>query len=226
MNMSDFTDDIWADESDYKPRQPRRHPMADKRQSIKTPEFRGNFVYLAKARKTTGDDGKEKEAYEISIVLPKNTPSTKAFIAECKKMILACYIAKHGQPKDGKLRMKHYPIKDGDETEVDTFQGCYVIGAKSNFRPSCIDAHGDEISTTDDLYSGAWYKCKISAWGWNNPKSGKGISINLESVIKTRDDKKIGGGSNAADDFADDISEGGSDGDGGDADDDISDLLK
>ncbi len=186
--------------------------MAKTRIFLKTPLFRGSFVNLAKPRKR--DEDSDKEQYSIMICLPKKEQSTKAFMLELEKAIQQVSAEAHGKaiPKE---RLKHYPVKNGDDFENEDFHGFWCINAASNFKPSCIDVNGDELLTADELYSGAWYKVKISPWGWNNPKSGKGVSINLESAIKMKDDKRIGGGSNAKADFAEDVDSTGGDDDMG-----------
>ncbi len=179
--------------------------MSKEKRSLKTPMFRGSFVNLHKPRKR--DEASDKEQYSIMIVLPKAKPSTKDFIAKLQKMITEASAEKHGAPGLPKNKLKHYPIKDGDDMDHEQFHGHWCINAASNFKVHCVDEHLEDLTTGEELYSGAWYKVKISAWAWTNPKSGKGVSINLESVIKLKDDTRIGGGSNAKDDFADDAVE-------------------
>jgi hypothetical protein len=193
------------------------------RPSVKTPLFRGSFVNLIKPRKGDKDDPNSKETYQILIPLKKDSPATKAFIKELLACIAKASAEKHGQAIPPK-RLKHFPVKDGDTFDNEEFHGFWCIRAASNFKPSVVSVSGDPLLTTDEVYSGAWYKAKLSAWGWNNPKSGKGVSLNIESAIKMKDDARIGGGSNAADDFKDDITEGGDD-DGLGGDDDLGDIL-
>ncbi len=195
--------------------------MADKKaMTVKTPVFRGSFVNLAKPRKRDDDD-KGEGKYSILIVLPKDKPSTKKFLMDIKKCIQKAYADKHGKTialEDLRTRLPHYPIKNGDKMEQENFHGHWCINAASNFKPHSVDKTGEDLTTADDLYSGAWYRCLLSAWGWHNPKSGKGVSINLLSAIKMKDDKRFGGGSNAAEDFKEDIEEGEDDEDGDDSD--------
>lgn len=192
--------------------------MATERPTIKTPEFRGSFVSLVKPR--AFEEGKEP-TYQITIVLPKKDPATKKFIAEFLAAVKAASTAAHGVAIEPK-KLKHFPIQDGDTKDIENFVGCYVIRASSRFKPSAVDKTGDKLETEDELYSGAWYRCKISVWGWKHTTGGKGVSVSVDSVLKTRDDDRFGGGSNAADDFADDLEEGGG---AGDSDDDDASLF-
>lgn len=169
--------------------------------TVKTPVFRGSFVNLIKAR-AMDEDSEPK--FSMMIVLPKKAPETVKFLKQLEAAIAEASAAKHGKaiPKE---KLKHYPVRDGDSMEGDNFNGMWCIRASSRFRPNVVDTSGTDLDLEEEVYSGAWYKAKISAWGWDNPKSGKGVSLSLESVLKVKDDKKFGGGSKAADDFADDI---------------------
>ncbi len=172
------------------------------------PVLDGGHVYLAKPRKQVREDGSEKEQYSILIPLKKTDPATKLFMQQLLKMVEAASLEKHGKailPK----HMKNFPVKDGDTdpnlSDKENFIGHWCINAKANFRPSVVSASGEPLSTEDDIYSGAWYKAKLSIFAWNHKTGGKGVSINIESAIKKRDDGKFGGGSDAADDFADEV---------------------
>lgn len=196
----------------------RSRPMAkDARRSLKTPLFRGSYVNLAKPRSIPREDGTPgKPQFSMTIVLKKGEKSTKIFIDELTKLLVEAATDKHGanvligkdkKPRPPQKALKHWPIKDGDDSDNEAFQGCWTIEAKSNFKPSVIDKNGDELSTEDELFSGAWYKAKVSAYAWANDLGGKGVSVNLESAIKIKDDARFGGGSNAKDDFKDEVDE-------------------
>jgi hypothetical protein len=183
------------------------------RKAIKTPEFRGNYVSLAKPRAMKLADGTLGAAsYQMLIPIPKKTKAGIAFMAELIALVSAAYLDFHGKPivKSG----KNYPIKDGD-AELDEdgepqFPGHWFFRVGSKFKPSVCDINGEPIDGELELYSGAWYRAKLTSYGWKHDTGGRGCSISLETVIKTRDDEKIGGGAgDAANDFADDIKKGG-----------------
>lgn len=192
--------------------------MAQERPTVKTPLFRGSYVHLIKPRKNK-DEPDKPGTYQMLVVLKKSEPTTKAFIKELLALIQKASAEKHGTALPPK-KLKHFPIKDGDTFENEAFQGHWCIRVASNYRPNVCDASGETLETEAEVYSGAWYKAKLSAWGWINPKSGKGVSINIESAIKVKDDTRFGGGSAAKDDFAEDVTESAK----GDSDDDLDGL--
>jgi hypothetical protein len=186
------------------------------RPSIKTPVFRGHYVHLAAPKKTERDDGSTKEQYSMLIVLPKNVPENVTFIRALSALLLSAAQAKHGTTITKLGQLKHCPIKNGDDNDKEQFHGNWLVNVASNFPVSCIDKAGTTLDSPEDLYSGAHYRVKLSPWAWANKKGGKGVSLNLESVLKVKDDKRMGGGSDAADDFADEVTPGEA---GSDADD-------
>ncbi len=182
--------------------------MSDKKATkikFNTPLFRGSFVYLTRPKKVEKEDGSTKNVYQIFIPLPKGKPATKEFLKKFAEARDACTKEKFGAVID-KSKLKDYPVKNGDEMDNEQFHGHWCINASSNFRPNVVDKHGDLLEGDDDAYSGAWYKACLSIWGWEFKKR-KGISVNIESAVLLKDDKKFGGGSDAREDFAEDIEE-------------------
>jgi len=184
----------------------KENDMPDK---IKTPEFRGSYVNLVTPRKANED---ADPTYQMVIVLPKEDKATKAFLKKLNDQIDAVVLEKTGKKVPHK-RLKHFPIKDGDsDWDDDQFAGCWTISVSNKKRPGCIDKKQEVLADEEELYSGAWYRVTVTAWCWSN-KFGTGASINLHTVLKTRDDEPLGGGGNgnAEADFADEL-------EGGDAD--------
>lgn len=191
---------------------------------LKTPIFRGSYVHLLKPRK---NKAKPLEAgkYQITIVLPKNKPETKAFIKELEKAFTAAMIEKFGKAIPFNV-IKHYPIKDGDLPNEDgdtneAHAGCWVITASNSYKPHTIGLDGQDLLEESEVYSGAWYRATVGVYAWKHEESkGKGVSVDLKSVIKIKDDGRFGGGSRANEDFADDLAAAGT------ATDDEDDLTK
>lgn len=206
---------------------PRRHPVSDDKKpktKIITPEFRGSYVTLVKPR--AQEEGKEPK-YSINIVLKKKAPETIAFLKRLEASFNASMIEKLGKAIPF-AACKYYPVHDGDKPDEDgevsdITKGCWRIYASNKFKPGCIDKAGQKLFSEEDLYSGAWYRASVSTWAWKNDLGGRGVSINLDNVMKLKDDDKYGGGgSKAEDDFAEHIEGSGTE----EVEDDDDDMLK
>lgn len=162
-----------------------------------TPVFRGSFVTLVKARSI--EEGQTPK-YSILAPLSKTNKEATAFIAKLRAEIARVVLAKFGKAIPEKA-LKHFPIRDGDTMEQEGFAGHWCISASNKFKPGVVDGAGNKLFSEEDLYSGAWYRASISVWAWSHKTGGKGVSINLDNVLKTKDDEKIGGGTKAEDDF-------------------------
>jgi len=194
--------------------------MAEK---LMTPEFRGSYCNLIKAKHRKNPKPGDEPKYSILIVIPKK--KYPKWIASLEKNMLAAGQEKFGKPIP-KNKLKHWPIRDGDEEnedgEVDeNHAGCWCISVSTRRKPNVIDKKNRKLIDEEEVYSGAWYRATIRPWAWDNPEGGKGISIELHNVLKTKDDDRLGGGvSKAEDDFADEL-----DDDASEAEDDEDDLM-
>lgn len=187
---------------------------------LKTPIFRGSYVHLLKPRKNKNKPG-EPGKYQITIVLPKDKPETKKFIKDLEKLFTQAMIEKLGKAIPFNV-VKHYPVKDGDLPNEDgdtneAHEGCWVITASNSYKPHVIGLEGQDLFEESEVYSGAWYRATVGVYAWKHESGTKGVSVDLKSVIKIKDDGRFGGGSNAKEDFADDIQAGGT----GDEEDDL-----
>ena len=99
----------------------------------------------------------------------------------------------HGMPAGS-----HAPVSDGDETGK--APGCWVIRAKSKFRPEVVDANVKAIIDPNEIYSGCYCRASIDLWPYNK-KTMSGIYVVLCNVQKLRDGDRLGGGTTADQDF-------------------------
>jgi len=161
---------------------------------VVTPEFRGSFVKLRKPESVEGGTAK------FSMTCPIPVEGNENFFEELEAAIEAAALKRWDSvPK----KLKH-PIRDYDEDEDENypeFIGTCRFVPKSEERPRVIDVHGDPVDMAD-VYSGAWYRVSIRAYAWQHPTSGKGVSFNLDNVLKIRDDEPFGGRGRAEDDFS------------------------
>lgn len=183
--------------------------MADK---LMTPEFRGSYCNLLKPKVRKGAKPGDDPKYSMLIVLSKTDKSAKVFLAKLEKEMLAASLEKHGKPIP-KAKLKHWPIRDGDEEnedgEVDpTLAGHWCISINTKRKPNVIDTKNRKLIDDEEVYSGAYYRVTIRPWAWDNVEGGKGVSIELHNVLKTKDGDRLSGGvSKAEDDFKDHIDE-------------------
>lgn len=183
--------------------------MAKEKKNLITPECRGSYVNFIEPRKVTED---ADPAYSVLIPLKKDSKATEAFMKRLLRAVDDAVTEKFGK-KIAHSKLRHFPIKDGDkETDEDGnvnphHAGCYLIRASSKFKPQVIDKNGNTLYTNEEVYSGAWYRVSISVWAWSHKTGGKGVSINLHNAMKVKDDERFGGGTTAAQDFGDLISE-------------------
>lgn len=169
--------------------------------NIVSPKFRGSYVSVMKPRKMFEDS---EPQYEITIVIPKNDKKGKEFIADIEDAMDAAMKDKFGKPIPF-TKCKHFPIRDGDESDEEQFHGHWLIGAKNKRRPGVLvldeDGNRRPVEDESEIYSGAWYHASVNVYAWDN-KFGKGVSISLEGVLKVEDDEQFGG-SFREDDFDD-----------------------
>jgi hypothetical protein len=161
---------------------------------IVTPEFRGSFVHILEPHAIKGV-ADAKPRYQITIPLKKDSP----FWAKVDALVKETATAKWGKipPK-----MKN-PVKDGDEEQRPELVGCYSIQATSNNKPGIVNAALQPIMDSNEIYSGAYYRASIRAYAWEHPTGGKGVSIALDNVMKTKDGEAFSGRTDAGNDFAD-----------------------
>ena len=184
----------------------RRNPMADKPAKIQlvSPVGIGHFVQCVTARAI--EEG-GKAYFSILLALKKGHPQVEEFMKRLRGAIAQAARAKWGKDIPA-AQLKHYPITDGDDAkhaDRPELHGRWLLSIKNGFKPHCVDRNGNDLVTVDDLYSGAKYKVCMSPWAWSHKTGGRGVSLNLNSVLKWDEGERIGGGADARADFAGDI---------------------
>lgn len=176
-------------------RDPRRH----------TPVFRGSFVHLARPDRVNDD---ADPRYSLVVVLDvENDDEHAAFLDNLEEWIDEVAEERWGEiPK----RLKS-PIREGADISDDDYMAdkvCFSASSQETRKPGLVYDDLEPIDPQDqtqELYSGAWYRCTIKPWAWEHKTGGKGVSISLDNVMKVDDDEPLGGGSapDAEDDFSD-----------------------
>lgn len=143
--------------------------------------------------------------YSVSILIPKKDKATVKAIKE------AIETAKQeGKGKwNGKIPATlKLPLRDGDveKPDDDNYAGHYFINSNSNNAPQIVDAEVDEIIDKKEFYSGCYGRVTVNFYAFNT-SGNKGIAAGLGNLQKLKDGPSLGGGSTAAQDFADEDDE-------------------
>jgi hypothetical protein len=174
--------------------------------TIRLGEVRFGYVHVFAPRKNDdGTDGK----YGLQILIPKTNTQAVKLIEE------AAEAAKQKGPKSGwgnkaaAAKKLTANLRDGDEEKEGdpTYEGMWFINANTptTQKPGVRVLENGTVSEAldgDDFYSGCWGAVTVSMYAYSN--SGNiGIGCALNNAIKTRDDERLSGSTNADQDFAD-----------------------
>lgn len=178
--------------------------MADRDPRRHTPVFRGSFVHLARPDRPNEDSDPR---FSVLVVLDiEDNDEHGEYLDTLEDWIDEVAEEKWG---DVPKRLKS-PIREGEEISEDSyFEGkiCFSASSQETRKPGMVFEDLEPIDPSDqteELYSGAWYRCTIRPWAWEHKTGGKGVSISLDNVMKMEDDEPLGGSAPAAeDDFAD-----------------------
>lgn len=158
------------------------------------------FSYVHIFEKHAFDSDPSKEQYSLCVLIPKDDKKTLASIAR------AIETAKEiGKPKmwDNKIPAKLWnPLRDGDEEhpEDEAFEGHYFLNAKSNTKPGIVDRNLERILDPEEVYSGCYGRVSLTFFPFNSA-GNRGVGVGLNNVQKVADGERLGGRSNAEDDF-------------------------
>ena len=174
--------------------------------AIRLGEVRFSYAHVFSPRK---DENGTDSKYSIQLLIPKTDTVAKQLIDAAIEAAKANGVAgKWGgkMPPAGRLKM---PLRDGDLEfpDDDTYTGMWFINCTSPLtqRPGVRvlqDGQILEALDDDDFYSGCWGCAAINFFPYST-SGNTGVAAGLNNVIKTRDDKRLGGGHSAEQDFAD-----------------------
>lgn len=166
-------------------------------------EVRFSYAHVFEPYAT--EEGKEKK-YSVCVLIPKTDTDTLEMLKEC---IEAAKEVGKTKKWGGKIPAKcASPIRDGDEEWEDkgeAYKGMWFFNCSAKNPVGVRVLEGGKVTEAldmDDFYSGAWGAVSIGCFPYDN-SGNKGVGVGLNNVIKTRDDERLAGGSNADEDFAD-----------------------
>lgn len=126
----------------------------------------------------------EKEQWSVDLLLSKADSEAQAFV----KLIKEAFVEAHGsssRPGSHGLPFKTFRDASGDETDLWQFSFKRNVRTRTGVDippPIVQDAAGNPWPKDVLVGNGSSGKIAFSAWTWNNPEAGKGISLNLEAV--------------------------------------------
>lgn len=180
-----------------------------KDKGIITTEFRTSFVNVFKAR--AGFQGREP-GFSIQMLFEKED---KEALREFKKYVKAKIVEKWGDTKGNDkafLKKLKLPFKSGDLKTLESHKGKIVVEARTKLKPGVVKVNGKgeliDITEEGEFYSGCYARARVTCKAFEatdpNTKAilARGVTVYLQSVVKTKDGEPFGQKRNAQDDFS------------------------
>lgn len=142
-------------------------------------------------------NGKEGR-YGICVIIPKKAKATIKAIREAVKTASEEEAHKF---KAGKIpNPLKQPLRDGDAERPDdpAFADSFFLNATSKSAPGVVDKKLNPIMDKDEFYPGCWGFIDLNFYAYNNESQGIGAGVN--NVMKVKDDERLGGGRQSAED--------------------------
>jgi len=191
---------------------------------IVLPTFRCAFPNLFEPRAFEAENGAKGEPkYDITMLWPKKKEKEELKLA--RLAVAKAAKERFGEKEDWPEELE-LPWRDGDEYEdLQGFKGMRVLRASTLNPPGVVDQNKEEILEAKRIYGGCYCRASVVFKAWEMGTQGKrgyraGVTCYLQNVQLVAKGEKMGGGSNADDDF--DVIE--SDDDDTNSDDDDIDL--
>lgn len=140
--------------------------------------------------------GEDTQKYSITLILDKEKDAAviEEIQAEIDRRVKDLKVKKLGADK--------ICLKDGDESGIAEYEGCYTIKATRKKKPKVFDSEGDETDDEDLIYGGCFVNAIIDLWTQNN-SWGKRVNANIYGVKFVDDGEPLGGLTVTAEDFED-----------------------
>lgn len=167
-----------------------------------SPKFRVSFPNLSKPRAAFKN---QEPSYSIQMLFAKEgTPKEAEQMKAFKRLALNAAINKWGAKENFPEGMR-WPWKDGDThkslKKLASHKGMTVIEARTYNRPGTLGTDKEECDAKE-IYAGCYAVASVNFYAYESG-ANSGVSCGLNNVIKVKDGDKLGGQTNAKDDFAD-----------------------
>lgn len=144
------------------------------------------------------NDEKIDKKYQTVLLIPKDDQKSHDAVMKAIEQAKTEGIAsKWGGKLPKKLMI---PIKDGDDSDNESFHGYWYLNAKANRAPAVLDVTKNPITDQEKVYSGCWAVLNLNAFPYV-ATGNNGVSLGLNAVLKTYDDARLGGDGNSVADF-------------------------
>ena len=140
--------------------------------------------------------------FSTALLIPKGHPQ----LAALRDAINAEAVAKFGPDaikEMAKTKSKyHHPLRDGDEEREGeaAYAGMYFANASSKRQPQVVDQKVQPIIDESEIFSGCWANVSINVYPFD-VEGSKGIALGLNNVQLVKKDDRLGGATNAEEDF-------------------------
>jgi hypothetical protein len=140
--------------------------------------------------------GSDRETFQAVLLLPPDT-DMQPYIHAIKAAMVTKWNKTIQLPGDKS------PIRDaGEKSEIDGYEeGWKFINVHSGYAPGLVDQKRQQILDEDRIYAGCWCRFHLTAYGWDHPVGGRGVSFSLNGVQFARDDTRLDGRVAASDVF-------------------------
>lgn len=172
--------------------------------SIRIGEIRFSFANVFVPKRN--EDGEGDPKYSCQILIPKDNKEALKLIEEAT----AAAAAKGKETKWGGKTpaLLKKPLRDGAEKEDDdpTYEGMMFLNCSNKRKPGVqvLDDGMRYEANEDDFYSGCWGAVTLDFFPYDH-KGNKGIGVSLGNCIKLRDDERLAGGGESADNSFSDL---------------------
>lgn len=173
---------------------------------LKLNNVRLAFPALHEAKTVNGEG---KPAFSAALLIAPNDPQVKAITAAIEQVAKEKWGAKAGDVLFALRTGDKVCLHNGDaKADYDGFKGMLYISARSEVKPTVIDANKSPLTAADGRpYAGCYVNVSLDLWAQDNGY-GKRINASLAGVQFFRDGDAFAGGRPADVDEFDDLSAG------------------
>lgn len=167
--------------------------MAEK--TLITPDFRGAYVQVMRAKAQKQEDGTMGAAkFSIRAAFPPD-----ADLSGLKAAAGQAATDKWGDkvPKTIRSPFRLNEELDNPVVGLDDDWTIMTFSAPETSRPGVVDNKNQDIIDETEVYSGAWYIAQVNAYAYDRA-GNKGVTFGLLNVRKQKDDEPLGSGKQKA----------------------------